>query len=147
MAHFINIECVGCGACKRVCPVSCISGAPKSLHEIDRRACIDCGACGIVCPVSCIEDARGKKYAFLKPKERPWAEVNPELCTACEYCVDVCPFSCLDLKSVPGVSFQDSFAFNAHPGKCASCRLCVQICPKETIQIVYPEQGGEKKSA
>ena len=36
---------VGCTACARVCPVSCISGAVKHVHAIDQRACIKCGAC------------------------------------------------------------------------------------------------------
>lgn len=42
-------KCVGCGACKRKCPVSCISGKPKEVHEIDAARCIKCGQCYQVC--------------------------------------------------------------------------------------------------
>ena len=42
-------KCVGCTACRRKCPVQCISGAPKQLHIIDQQACCKCGACLAAC--------------------------------------------------------------------------------------------------
>ncbi len=55
MAHVINKEeCIGCGACEPVCPVSCISEVEDEKRVIDESVCIDCGACAGVCPVSCI---------------------------------------------------------------------------------------------
>ena len=42
-------NCVGCGACARKCPVSCISGEPRKLHTIDQKRCIKCGECFAVC--------------------------------------------------------------------------------------------------
>ncbi|WP_372713543.1 indolepyruvate ferredoxin oxidoreductase subunit alpha [Ilyobacter sp.] len=47
-------ECIACGACEPVCPVSCISEVVDGKREIDESACIDCGACAGVCPVECI---------------------------------------------------------------------------------------------
>jgi NAD-dependent dihydropyrimidine dehydrogenase PreA subunit len=41
--------CVGCGACRRVCPVSCIAGETKKLHVIETARCIKCGSCFDVC--------------------------------------------------------------------------------------------------
>ncbi|MBT1248239.1 MULTISPECIES: NADH-quinone oxidoreductase subunit NuoF [unclassified Thermosipho (in: thermotogales)] len=42
-------KCVGCTACARVCPASCISGEVRKVHEIDQSACVKCGSCIEVC--------------------------------------------------------------------------------------------------
>jgi NADH:ubiquinone oxidoreductase subunit F (NADH-binding)/NAD-dependent dihydropyrimidine dehydrogenase PreA subunit len=47
-------KCIGCTACKRVCPASCISGEVKKVHEIDQTRCIKCGACMKACKFSAI---------------------------------------------------------------------------------------------
>ena len=38
-------ECVGCGACRRCCPVHAITGEKRQLHHIDHDICIRCGEC------------------------------------------------------------------------------------------------------
>lgn len=47
-------NCVGCTACARNCPVHCISGERKQVHEIDQTACIKCGACFEKCKFNAI---------------------------------------------------------------------------------------------
>lgn len=42
-------KCVGCTACARNCPVYCILGKTKQVHEIDQQRCIKCGRCFEVC--------------------------------------------------------------------------------------------------
>ncbi|MGE4489758.1 MAG: NADH-ubiquinone oxidoreductase-F iron-sulfur binding region domain-containing protein, partial [Kiritimatiellales bacterium] len=42
-------KCVGCTACARKCPVSCISGEVKKPHVIDTEKCIKCGQCFTAC--------------------------------------------------------------------------------------------------
>ncbi len=42
-------KCVGCGLCKRKCPVQCIAGEPRQPHLIDQERCIRCGQCFEVC--------------------------------------------------------------------------------------------------
>ena len=37
--------CVGCGACRRCCPVHAITGDKKQIHHIDPDICIRCGEC------------------------------------------------------------------------------------------------------
>lgn len=50
----ITNTCIGCTACARVCPVKCISGAPKQKHYLDTSRCTHCGQCVSACPVGAI---------------------------------------------------------------------------------------------
>ena len=47
--------CIGCGACRRKCPVPCISGKPKEVHEIDQERCIKCGQCFEACKFAAVK--------------------------------------------------------------------------------------------
>jgi len=44
-------KCIGCGMCKKNCPVNAISGERKTSHIIDKNKCIKCGICYQICPV------------------------------------------------------------------------------------------------
>lgn len=54
LSYYILDKCIGCTACKTVCPVGAIKGERKSRHEIDTEVCIKCGACMAKCPVKAI---------------------------------------------------------------------------------------------
>lgn len=47
--EIIPEKCIGCTACARACPVSCIAGSPKQPHVIDQEKCIKCGNCLTKC--------------------------------------------------------------------------------------------------
>jgi len=53
--YTINDKCIGCRACAKACPVSCIQGEVKKKHLIDQAKCIHCGACEAKCKFGAID--------------------------------------------------------------------------------------------
>ena len=66
----ITEKCIGCGACKRVCPVDCIIGERKQQHNIDYNRCTHCGRCLSTCPVDAIT-AGDNTLKFIRDLSTP----------------------------------------------------------------------------
>ena len=57
LSYTIIEKCVGCGACKRVCPTAAIEGTRKEMHRILQEKCIHCGQCYATCKFDAITKA------------------------------------------------------------------------------------------
>lgn len=55
LTFFIRQDlCVGCGMCKKVCPVGAVLGEKKEAHRINPSVCIKCGSCYDNCKFSAV---------------------------------------------------------------------------------------------
>jgi len=57
LGYTVNDKCVGCGACKRACPVGAVEGSRKEKHRILQEKCIHCGQCYVACKFDAITRA------------------------------------------------------------------------------------------
>jgi len=141
MAHKIEPECIGCGACKRICPTSAITGEKKELHIIDGTLCIDCGSCGRVCPKEVVRTQQGVIVKRLKRTLWVQPQISQEKRYACDNCVVSCPVDALAMKS-EDLPLKHNHAVLAHPEKCIACRWCYDNCQFDAISMEAPHANN-----
>ena len=49
-----EVDCTGCGACKKVCPAKAIEGERKKPHRIVSELCPKCGSCREICKTNAV---------------------------------------------------------------------------------------------
>lgn len=134
MSYSISSQCIGCGACVRVCPTGAISGEKKEHHVIDPALCIECGACGRICPKSCVLDDRGDTVEKVKKSEWLKPVIHADKCYACENCVQACPAGALAMLDEK-LPLHENRAVLTFPEKCVSCGWCVTNCLFDAITM------------
>ncbi len=144
MAHMITDLCIGCGACKRACPVDAISGEMKSMHVIDAERCIDCSVCGMSCPKGAVNDMNGAVVPRLKISERPKPVIDTELCSGCFLCGEFCHVKALHLCEPTFKGDVKAYAVVVKE-KCVGCGVCVGNCPMDAIHM-GPASTAEKST-
>lgn len=77
----ITDKCIGCGACKRTCPVDCITGEVKKRHSIDYLKCTHCGQCSTACPIGAITSGNNT-LKFLRDLAVPQKTVITQMAPA-----------------------------------------------------------------
>jgi electron transport complex protein RnfB len=134
MYHSINDNCIGCSACKNVCPTDAILGEKKELHIIIGKLCINCSSCGRVCPKGAVTGYFGRIIEKVKRSEWLKPVISREKCYACENCVAVCPVKALSMfdESFP---LTDNYALLSSPEKCISSCWCFDNCQFNSITM------------
>jgi len=131
MALTITDRCIGCSACRYVCPVGAVSGEPKKQYSIDGGLCIECGACGRVCPTEAVEDVWGTRLKRVNKADWLVPEFDLNACTACENCVAACPADALVMIQ----SKESWYPSLVRPTSCISCGWCVDNCLFDAVHL------------
>lgn len=51
---YVLPECVACGSCIKVCPLSAITVPDGIKAKVDKNKCVGCGKCALACPANVI---------------------------------------------------------------------------------------------
>lgn len=137
MAYNITDKCVGCGMCRKICPLECIEGRPRKRHKVDGDRCIDCGACGRICPHDAVLDNLGRRCERVRRRSLNWGKplFDYDRCMSCRVCVDACPAACLGLTYTQDVDDRKAYPYLVDAAACIACRFCALECPVDAISM------------
>lgn len=138
MTYYITQDCIGCLACKRICPSGAVSGNKKEQHAIDAEICIECGACGRVCPSQAVEDSFGLTPVRIKRKKWDLPRIDTDICMSCNICIDTCPTGALD-QTLKHKGNLHTFPFLEDRSLCIGCGFCAADCPVSAITMGVDE--------
>ena len=135
MAYRITDRCVGCGMCRKICPINCIAGEPRKRHKVVSDRCIDCGACGRICPHNAVLDRLGRPCERIRRRALYWEKplFDYALCMSCTVCIDACPAACLAVTYTQDLQNKATYPYLSTPSDCVACRFCMVECPVDAI--------------
>lgn len=150
MSYRITDRCVGCGMCRKICPVDCIAGQPRKRHKVASDRCIDCGACGRLCPHDAVLDGLGRPCKRIRRRALYWEKplFDYSLCMSCRVCIDACPAGCLAVTYTEDTQNKKAYPYLSVPSDCVACRFCMLECPVEAVfmKAEADMSNDEKKS-
>ncbi len=138
MRHTITVNCTGCTACVRVCPVEAICGVRGEVHQIAAHLCINCGACGRICAAGAVLAPDGSPAARIARRAHwPRPVWHYPRCTACRICVAACPTGAVRLAPAdqPPAGTVPALPYLALEKACIGCGLCAAACPVAVIEM------------
>ncbi len=138
MPYSITPSCVGCQACKKICPVMAIQGERKEMHTIDNSLCIDCGACGRICPHAAVLDQYGGPCAMVKRAQWKKPSISVKKCMSCTICIETCPVNCLALSPAKDPKSPHGYPYLKDAKSCIGCGFCALECPVDAISMISP---------
>ena len=135
----LDSNCIGCGECLDVCPVSAIRLTPPEPIDIQDN-CVYCGLCADKCKFEAIKVYDDYYYTkddklyfarlYVDGEREGKFSLSDKICEVCTICVKNCPTSALSCVGDKIVFDEDS---------CIYCRECEEICPVGSITIGFKE--------
>lgn len=140
-------NCIGCGACARICAQSAITVTNKKAN-IDHNKCVGCGRCIGICPCNAIVAAWDESNDILNKKiaEYSWAVLNGRPHFHISLVMDVSP-NCdchpeNDLPIIPDIGMFASFDPVALDMACADMVNKAPVISGSYLEEQLQKQNG-----
>ncbi|MGB9797102.1 MAG: 4Fe-4S binding protein [bacterium] len=130
----VTDDCIDCGKCQRLCPMSAIDADPRLTRTSECTLCWDCVK---PCPVKAISFGRKGKKAVSLPSRRAFLS-SLGLGVIMGILFRRTRFQSPNLIRPPGARKEEEFL-----GLCIRCGECIRACPTGGLRPAFLEAGWE----